>query len=269
MTRPNGYNPSTDVGPVELRPWPEHDAIYEQTEFPYVLSIQSLQGGALEYIGALHTSDAAEPQLIEIEQRWAEFNPTVALCEGRARMFRFMSRPKSGKLSESELIRILANRNGVRLFTLEPAYEVEVTGLIEHFEPKLVATYLTLRVYSAEAKHSDQERDALALGLMRKRTDVEGLRNTFSTISDLDAYWKETFPNQHDWRTLPDIERVPMLHEVGNISRQIRGEHMVRTIVELVARQEQVIAVVGASHVIRQEPALRKLIDSNPTTSAN
>lgn len=265
ITRPQGYQPTIDVGPVVLRSWPEHDSIYQQTKFPYVLSLRS-KPGALEYVGAKHTSDAAEPQLIEIERRWAEFEPTVALCEGHARMYRFAMRPKTGKLSESELTRILANRDRLPLYTLEPTYEREVAGLLEHFEPKLVATYMTLRVYSAEANHSGavssgHNQDGLALRLLRKRTNVEGLRHTFTTIAEFDAYWREKFTDEPDWRTFSDTERSPLLVEVGNVSRQVRGDHMVHTLVELVEQGERVFAVVGASHVIRQEPVLQKLIE--------
>lgn len=200
VTRPPDYLPTNDVGPIVLRSWPEHDAIYQQTDFPYVLSIQNEQG-ALEYVGARHTSDATDPQLAEIERRWAEFKPTVALCEGRARMSRFASRPTTGRLGESGLTRILANHDSVPLYTLEPTYEAEVAGLLEHFEPRLVATYMTLRVYSAEADHSGTKQDGLALNLLRKRTAVEGLRGTFSTIAEFDAWWRERFPDEPDWRT--------------------------------------------------------------------
>ena len=189
LTRPQVYQPKNDVGPVTLRTWPEHDAIYQSVDFPYVLSIQT-SNGSLEYIGAKHTSDAGEPQLTEIERRWEQFKPTVALCEGRARMFRFASRNQTGRLSESELTRILANQSGIPLYTLEPTYEAEVAGLLEHFEPELVATYMTLRVYSSEADHqSGQNQDDLARSLLKKRTDVEGLRKSLSNVSQLDAYW--------------------------------------------------------------------------------
>lgn len=45
------------------------------------------------------------------------------------------------------------------------------------------------------------------------------------------------------------------------MSREVRGEHMVRTLVDLAARGERVLAVVGASHVIRQEAALGKALE--------
>ena len=50
-------------------------------------------------------------------------------------------------------------------------------------------------------------------------------------------------------------------------SRQVRGRHMVRTLVEQVNSGERVFAVVGASHVIRQEPVLHKPLDSDSISS--
>jgi hypothetical protein len=213
--RPATYQPTVVVDAVELRSWPEHDAIYQRTAFPYVLRLESGPAKML-YIGARHTSEAPNAHLAEIERLWAEFQPTVALCEGRARMFRFASRPVSGTLRESELVRILAQRGGVPLYSLEPAYEAEVNGLLRQFEPRLVAIYLTLRVFTSEAQGYDG--------------------GSLSSVHDLDTYWRERFPAAPGWRTLPDTESVPLLVEVGHASREVRGEHMVRTLVDLAAR---------------------------------
>ena len=38
ITRPATYQPGVELGPVVLRSWPEHDSIYRETKFPYVLS---------------------------------------------------------------------------------------------------------------------------------------------------------------------------------------------------------------------------------------
>jgi pheromone shutdown protein TraB len=67
---------------------------------------------------------------------------------------------------------------------------------------------------------------------------------------------------------LKDTESVPLLVEVGHASREVRGEHMVRTLVDLAARGERVFAVVGASHVIRQEPGLGKALEKALAKSA-
>lgn len=60
----------------------------------------------------------------------AEFRPTVALCEGRAKMFRFASRPSTGTLRESELVRILAERAGIPLYSIEASYDAGPRGAI-------------------------------------------------------------------------------------------------------------------------------------------
>ncbi len=259
VTRPVSYSPTEVQGPIVLRGWPEHDRIYQQTQFPYVCSFSN-EKGAIEYIGARHTIDATEPQLTEIERKWAKFKPTVALCEGRARAFRYARRRSTGRLSESDLTRILARQSGIPLFTLEPTYEVEVARLLEYFEPRLVATYFTLRVYSSESDPANQPQDRLALHLMKKRMDVRGLPHAFATVDELDTYWKQEFPDSPDWRTLKNTEEIPKLRNVGDVSRQVRGEHMVRSLVELANKGERVIAVVGASHVIRQELVLKELM---------
>ena len=221
--------------------------------------------GSLKYVGALHTSDAEEPQLKEIEKQWASFNPTVAFCEGRSRHFRFASRPATGTLSESDLVRILANQNGVKLFTLEPRYEDEVAGLLEEFDPKRIAAYMTLRVFTSEASGSTANKENIAVSLMKKRTDVAGLQGTFSSIQEFDSYWAKEFGDSPDWRTIQDVDSIPQLRKVGDVSREIRGQHMVSSISELVSQGERVFAVVGASHVIRQEPVLENLLTTAKT----
>ncbi|MEM8679646.1 MAG: hypothetical protein AAGF97_09875 [Planctomycetota bacterium] len=270
LVRPPSYSPQVELGAVQLRPWNEHDAIYRSAQFPYVLSLTGDEG-QLEYVGAKHTSDATEPQLTEIEDRWQTFQPTVALCEGRSRLSRFATRNKTGRLSESDLIRILANQHNVPLYTLEPTYEDEVAGLLQEFESQLVATYMTLRVYTAEIKQfespSRTQQDRLALHLLRKRTNVRGLAGSMTSIADLDQYWQRAFPDAEDWRELTDIDRLSLLRQVGDLAREVRGEHMMRTIVELVQRGERVFAVVGASHVIRQEVILTECLETTPNAN--
>ena len=267
FTRPPTYEPATVIDAVELRSWPEHDAIYGRTAFPYLLRLQSGLGRIL-YIGVRHTSEATDSQLAEIERLWAKFQPTVALCEGRARMFRFASRPTSGPLGEWKLVRILARRGDVPLYSLEPAYEVEVRHLVQLYDSRLVATYLTLRGFTSDARDFDGDLDALARRLLRKRTNVAELRGSLDSIEDLDAFWQERFPQAPDWRTLSDTEGLPLLVEVGHASREVRGQHMVQTLVDLATRGERVLAVVGASHVIRQEPALGQVLDKERPPAA-
>ena len=264
--RPATYQPTVVIDAVELRSWPEHDAIYQSSAFPYVLRLERGPAKML-YIGVRHTSEAADPQLAEIERLWAEFQPTVALCEGRARMFRFASRPATGTLHESELVHILARRGrttllaraGVRGGGQWPAAAIRAATRRDLPD----ASGLHRRSSGVRRRPRRARAASAAQTYRRRRAPWLSL-----SVQDLDTYWRERFPTTPDWRTLSDTESVPLLVEVGHAFREVRGEHMIRTLVDLARRGERVLAVVGASHVIPQELALGKAFEKALAQSA-
>ena len=99
--------------------------------------------------------------------------------------------------------------------------------------------------------------ESLALDLLGKRTDTPILRGTLQTIADMDRTWKTIAPNTGDWRTRKSSPRNTFFDTVSDASREIRGAHMSRVLIDLTRQGESALAVVGCSHVIRQEPAIR------------
>lgn len=250
--------------PHRLRTSAEHDAARTRNGGnPFILQIEPADRGAILYFGGSHTRDPNHPQIADITERWRAFQPTVALCEGRSRgyFYGMLIEPFAG-LAEPALVHQLARRDGVRLLSLEPAYEAEVAALIARYQPEQVALYFFLRVYVAEA--GGVANDPLALDLFTKRTDVAGLRGVLSTPADVDRIWKRDFPQLTNWRTLTAEPSHGYLAEISADSRRIRGEHMLRTIVDLARKGERVFAVVGSGHVIRQEWNLRALFGMPP-----
>ncbi len=250
--------------PTRLRSGVEHDAVRSEFGEPYVLNFSGLDGGgALLYFGGRHTSDRSDPQVEDIRTRWASFEPTVALCEGRQgrHWYGFLVEPFAG-LPEPTLVHKLARRDDVRLVSLEPEYDVEVASLLRAFEAKDVALYFFLRVYANESGGDPDE--GLARDLLGKRTDVDGLRESLTTLGDVDARWAELYPSAEDWRTVSAEPREGRLALISNASRATRGEHMARVLTDLVLTGERVFAVVGSGHVIRQEWALRRWLGQEP-----
>ncbi len=243
-----------------FRTWDEHAAIYARGGFPYTLEIDHPESaGALLYVGVQHSTDPEDPQFEQLRRDWEAFAPTVALNEGRSRYFRW-STELIGGISDPKLAHILARRSGIPIYTLEPSYEDEVALLLESWPAELVACFFSTRVICAESGGDPARAEAKAPGLLAKRTDVEGLRGVLTGVADLDRVWREHVPDGPDWRTLSNIDSVTTMRRVGDDSREVRGRHMVRAIADLVSRGERVVAVVGASHVIRQEPTLRSLL---------
>lgn len=249
---------------LPLRNGMEHDAARDRNGGePYILEIQAGAPGAILYYGASHTQASNHPQIADIAARWDSFRPTVALCEGRSRGYFFgaLIEPFAG-LPEPALVHKLARRDEVPLFSLEPPYRDEVAALLEEFSPEQVALYFFLRVYMSEAQGIAKER--LASDLLAKRTDVEGLRGSLTSLTAVDALWRRDFPEREDWRILKAEPQGTYLSDMSTRSRRIRGEHMVRTVTDLARKGERVFAVVGSGHVIRQEWNLRALFDLEP-----
>jgi hypothetical protein len=240
----------------------EHDRVRAENPGPYVLELAGPSGsGALLYYGAHHDDDFASPQLADIRARWAGFRPTVALCEGRSRGYVLGPLfPRLFGMPESALVHELAREHEVPLYSLEPEYANEVALLRERFEPGPIALYFTLRVYWSESGGRADE--GLAEELRSKRTDVAGLRGTLPDLAAMDAAWRAIVP-AGDWRTWSE-DPPGVLHEIDLASREVRGQHMARVLLELVERGERVLAVVGSGHVIRQEWALRRALEAPP-----
>lgn len=248
--------------PERFRTPEEHDRIRAKHPEAYVLELASPSGpGALFYYGAHHDDDFSSPQLTDIRARWAGFRPTVALCEGRSRGYMLGPLfPRLFGMPESALVHELARQGGVPLHSLEPDYPNEVALLLQHFGAREVALYFTLRVYWSES--AGQSDEGLADELRAKREDVEGLRGELPDLAAMDAAWRALVP-EGDWRTWTD-DMPGRLHEIDLASREARGQHMARVLLELVERGERVFAVVGSGHVIRQEWALRLALDAPP-----
>ena len=148
------------------------------------------------------------------------------------------------------------------MFSLEPSYQDEVAALLKKWSPELVALFFTTRVYWSEAGGSPRQK--LAEHLRAKRTNVQGLRNALASVADIDRVWRRDFPSQPDWCGLKAEPEGTYLSEIGDDSRQIRGEHMARILIDLVRSGERVFAVVGSGHVIRLEWIFRSALGAPP-----
>lgn len=261
---------------AEFLSWDDHNRIYRANEGTYILDIEKGEGRAL-YIGTFHTNDPDDPQIAEIVDRWDEFQPSVALLESQLGLYLGGLRAGVDMFGEAGAVYALARSHDVPVYSLEPAYEDEVAGLLEDFAPEHVAVYFTMRVFWSECRGKPANSlDSLALHLLRKRTHVDGLRDSITSIGELDAVWSRDFSGLPDWRdaassdlstyqVYEDVttEGGAILSAIANADREVRGRHMCRILIDLLNQGERVFAVVGRSHVIRQEPILRAAFDDD------
>jgi hypothetical protein len=225
---------------------------------PYILRVDSGEG-ALLYFGSRHTTNPRDAQIDSIRRLWADFQPTVALAETR----------KSGRGSMDKAIQtfgesaapvFLAKSSGLPVYTFEPPLEVEIHSMLRTWSRERLLLFYVLRSYTARA--AARRSDGQARELIRERGRWPGLQGTMQSVADMDSIWRREFPTGPDWRTLPWESTWPnrddtWLNELSAALNRLRDQYMLALISKLVRQGERVFAVVGSSHVVMQEAALR------------
>jgi hypothetical protein len=93
---------------------------------------------------------------------------------------------------------------------------------------------------------------------------VKGLRGSLPSLASIDRIWKRDFPGLGNWRTLRTEPDAGYIASISSESRRIRGEHMLRTLVDLTRQGERAFAVVANGHVIPQEWNVRAVFGMEP-----
>ena len=241
----------------------EYDRIIAIHPRPYIVNIE-LANGALLLYGSEHTKDPDNPQIRDLEQRWNEFNPTVALVESRLGFFiDGISNPVL-RYSEMGAVYSLARKKRVKTYTWEPNREQEVAFVLQDYPKERVALFYVLRPYFSNLRHGRPENpEEFVEEFRRKRTRYPGLENTLASIDDVDTLWKRDFPDEPDWRDTSDEYGLPgYLGEIARTSNEARDENFVRVIIHLIQNGGRVFAVAGSSHAVKLEPALRALLEN-------
>src|SRR5690242_10854398 len=126
--RSPAFHPA-DVNDVELSAHiltlAEYGEVIDEHARPYVYKVDGDKGAVLMY-GAEHTRDPQDPQIPDIEREWNEFDPTVALVEGRLDFLIEGFMDPVAVLGEGGWVNKLARDQGVPVYSWELPREQEV-----------------------------------------------------------------------------------------------------------------------------------------------
>lgn len=230
---------------------------------PYIYNVPApVGGGAAMILGIEHTKDPADPQVAEIQRRWAAFRPDVALVEGRMGFLPPLVADPVREFGESGATARLARQHGVELYTWEPAIAEEVAAATKRHDKHRAALFFVLRPYFGAVRHGQPaDPDAFVEPYRRKRTRWPGLEGTLPDMASIDAAWRQDFAGLPDWRDISDAYGLPgYLNEIATDVGVARDEHLVRTIAHLVRAGRRVFATMGSAHAVKIEAAVRQTI---------
>lgn len=255
------YSPPKVDLPGAMLTSEQHDARYKALgKGLYVLHWKA-KSGELMYVGSEHSNDPRDQQFATIEKLWEAFKPDIAFFEGRG-SGTFSSRDNAVRQTgEPGLVRFLAKRDGKELLSFEPTVEDETAPLARRFDKRDLVVKMVLTGYFSDRRARPVPDWQVEMGLKRRQTQA-GLGKVFENLADMDKYWKEKYVGLGDWRTASETVVWPgkehtVLNAIANLSNQVRDEHMMRTVVDLMGKGRRVFVVVGRSHVLNQEPVLR------------
>jgi hypothetical protein len=237
-------------------------------DVPYILELSTAKG-ALLYFGSRHTYDPGDPQVRQIEALWRGFRPDVALFEGGNPEDRnpWVTKDKREmrEFGEPGLVVFLATRDNVPVRTFEPARGDEAAFLRRTFSLEQIKLFYVLRqVPQFRQSQQDDSIENMANHMLEWLSHMPSLEGAPRNLPEFEASYARLFPGGPNWRQAPQSWSDPAAirsatytnHLAAKLAR-FRDQHIIQVLVEEVNRGQRVFAVVGASHVVMQEPVLR------------
>lgn len=248
---PKYYVPQTLYNPADsITPFLQYTGKHEH---PYIVETKTTL-----LFGATHIKDSKDPQIAQMENRWSEFQPTVALVEGRLGFLLppFMDPVK--ELGEGGMLKALAHRDGVKIMNWDLSKKALADSLQHYFSREQIALQQILNPYFGNLRFGKPSSPDHYIKEYLKRAAHVGLEDSIKTVADIDRVWKKYFPAGPDWRDTSDEFRLPgYLAKLMAASNDIRNRQLVTAVKELTKKGERVFVVCGSGHAYCVAPAFQ------------
>jgi hypothetical protein len=226
---------------------------------PYVLKYKT-EKGELLYFGIGHAYRYDDPQIAELERKIAEFRPTLILNES--------AKEAVEKYGEPGLMSFLAKKHNIPVKSLDPPRMEEIKYILSLRRwtlEQVMLFYGLRRIPENNKKTNPVSPDALIEEMLKASAKMPGSDGLPKTLAELEVSVKKHLPAVTDWRKIdqkvfdPNPDLGLFTNDIADASVNFRGKYMVKTLAAEIEKGERVLAVVGASHVVKQERALKKI----------
>ena len=253
----------TSFNSNRLMSW--EDYVLHPRKEPYVLELDK-QSGSLVYYGAFHNVDPAHPQFQEIEEKWEEFQPTLAYCEGIIWPLEESRTKAIENYGEQGLVTYLAARDGIQIECIDPSLKEQATYLKKYFPPHLIKVYYVLRQAAVNRMLKKDLHDLYYVDqLFRCFRRIKDFSISPTNLNEYERMVSDLFPSLDDWKKIPYFYfRSPdsggFLAAIHQKLNEYRDYVMIRKVSKALKKGKRIFAVVGRSHVVIQEAVLKSLI---------
>lgn len=245
------YYPAAQCNTSNIVPFSLYDSI---ADHPRPLIVEN---NKLVVFGASHTRDPKDPQMSEIEFKWKQLKPTIALVEGRLDFLLpgFMDPVKT--LGEGGKVKALAGKAGIPLYNWDLSKKELAKQLKEKFSPEQIALAQILSPYFSQLRFGKPQSPEKYIEEYLPRAKYAGVEEKFRTAADVDNEWKKLFPAGPNWRDVSDEHGLPgYLENYLAAVNDLRNRQLVCAIQQLLAKGERVFVICGSSHAACIQPAV-------------
>lgn len=232
---------------------------------PYVLHLKDKSGAELLYYGARHSYDPSDPMFDEMTARFQVFQPKIAFVEGgvvptvadRNEMIR--------QDGERGFLCFLCHLHSVPVGNLEPPFDKELKYLLTLYtQEQLFLFYCVRQILQYRHMQSrpsfEEYMGSFAEGMAQRLN----LKVATAVLPFLHTLYQQVFDQELVWEAMTDEVVHPFVYKsiTNEIARQnsyFRDASHVTKLFEAMQAHNRVFAVVGASHVVMQEPLLRQI----------
>jgi hypothetical protein len=237
---------------------------------PFIIELDRGESSIL-YYGSFHNIDISHPQFNDIENKWNRFKPDIAYSEGEIWPLIKSKAEAIKKYGEQGLLRYLAYRDNIKIKCIEPTRKKEIQYLKKYYPLIKVKIFYVLRqlVIDKEILKKNINNKYVRFLLSNNRSFcIYSLNKRVPrTVLELNIKIKKLLPEIKDWRKIDSRyfmdTRKPgnWLAKMNILVNKYRDIYMVKKIIKELKNGKKIFAVVGKSHVVKQEKTLLEKIN--------
>lgn len=237
---------------------------------PYVYKLSG-KGKELLYYGSTHSADPEDPIFTDIEKKFFEFDPDIALCEGEPGPVVAKSKEEAIRSGgEVEFVGFLCSQHQIKALPACIFSDEEAESLSREFPKEEVFLYLVARVLGYRFRVGKEvTKDFLEKTYLPTRKKFWGDWGGFRfTLRNLEKAHRKVLGRELDlsekrfWLDASNPTKdLSVLNEVARRSGDLRDEFTVNSIRDTLKSHNRIFVIMGSSHARREEPHLRKMIE--------
>jgi hypothetical protein len=227
---------------------------------PYELVLRKA-GAELLYLGVEHSTNPLSETNKILQEVFSRYTPTKLYVESPLRLPKSTIAETISSFGESGVLMYIANERRIEIESLDLPVREEMAQVAAKFGRETTALFYGLRVVLQQEQRSTDfnreiflEQKAMPWLVLQFLIPLPALIKGSATLSSASLEW---------FNPLRPAE-VTVFNEISRYLIDLRDQRMIRMLVADFRKGHKILAAAGVSHVVMQEPDIRRLIGCTP-----